>query len=247
MPRNVAIALAVLAVSVGIGVASWSGLQSHIRRLANAQSDEEKARHEVLAKPIATPSDATTKAQLFWIGSGGDTVAPVLEDMALSADPVERSQQLLRKLIADPPAPEQRTLPADSTILGFYVLADGTAVADFSDTISAEMPSGILSEKLAVDSIVDTLRANVPAIQRLKIVIHGQEVDTLAGHVDLTGFFDVSPDAPQQSADAIGPGGVADSPAGQGREQEQCRLRQLWFIRGCLINVRRKRNGFLKG
>jgi spore germination protein GerM len=214
MPRNVAIALAALALAVGIGVASWNGLQSHIRRLANAQPDEEKARHEVLAKPIATPSDATTKAQLFWIGPGGDTVAPVSEDMALSADPVQRSQQLLRKLIADPPAPEQRTLPADTVVLSFYLLPDGTAVADFSDAISSEMPSGILSEKLAVDSIVDTLRANVPAVQRLKIVVHGQEVDTLAGHVDLTGFFDVNPAVPQQSADATGAGG--DSPAGAG-------------------------------
>ena len=218
MPRNVAIVLAVLAVAVGIGVASWSGLQSHIRRLANAQSDEEKARHEVLAKPIATPTDATTKAQLFWIGPGGDTVAAVSEDMALSADPAERSQQLLRKLIADPPAPEQRTLPADTTVLGFYVLPDGTAVADFSDAISSEMPSGILSEKLAVDSIVNTLRANVPAIQRLKIVVHGQEVDTLAGHVDLIGFFDVNPAAPQQSEDAASPVGIANPPPAAGSE-----------------------------
>jgi hypothetical protein len=107
-------------------------------------------------------------------------------------------------LIAEPPAPEQRTLPADTSVLGFYVLPDGTAIADFSDAISSEMPSGILSEKLAVDSIVETLRANVPAIQRLKIVIHGQEVDTLAGNVDLTGYFDVNPGAFEQSADASG-------------------------------------------
>jgi hypothetical protein len=29
-------------------------------------------------------------------------------------------------------------------------------------------------------------------LRRLKILIHGQEVDTLAGHVDLTGFFDLN-------------------------------------------------------
>jgi hypothetical protein len=30
----------------------------------------------------------------------------------------------------------------------------------------------------------------------LKILIHGQEVDTLAGNVDLTGFFDLNIPAP---------------------------------------------------
>jgi hypothetical protein len=58
------------------------------------------------------------------------------------------------------------------------------------------MPSGILSEEIAVNSLVQTLAVNVPRLHRLKILIHGQEVDTLAGHVDLTGFFDLIPPAP---------------------------------------------------
>jgi hypothetical protein len=53
-----------------------------------------------------------------------------------------------------------------------------------------------MSEKLAVDSIARTLESNVSALRRLKILIHGQEVETLAGHVDLTGFFDLNPPGP---------------------------------------------------
>jgi hypothetical protein len=33
-------------------------------------------------------------------------------------------------------------------------------------------------------------------VKRLKILIHGQEVDTLAGHLDLTGTFPLSPAQP---------------------------------------------------
>jgi hypothetical protein len=43
-----------------------------------------------------------------------------------------------------------------------------------------------------VNSIARTLEANVPQVQRLKILIHGQEVETLAGHLDLTGTFVVN-------------------------------------------------------
>jgi hypothetical protein len=32
----------------------------------------------------------------------------------------------------------------------------------------------------------------VPQVRRLKILIHGQEVETLAGHLDLTGTFIVN-------------------------------------------------------
>jgi spore germination protein GerM len=116
--------------------------------------------------------------------------------MPLSADPVERSRQLLQALTVNLPTPGQRTIPADAALLGFYILPDGTAVADFSDALSSDMPSGILSEGIAVNSIARTLAANVPSLRRLKILIHGQEVDTLAGNVDLTGFFDLNIPAP---------------------------------------------------
>ena len=203
MGRNAKIALAGLALVVVIGLISFRSLHQRVRRLAEIQSADEKARHEVLAPPISTPTDAPARAEIFW-ASGPDTLAPVSVELPLSADRTERSKQLLRKLIADPPSPDQQTLPADATLLDFYVLPDGTAVADFSDAVAAEMPSGIMSEQLAVDSITRTLEMNVHGLRRLKILIHGQEVDTLAGNVDLTGFFDLN-SSPAPAVSAVTP------------------------------------------
>lgn len=215
MGRYVKIGLACLVIGVIVGVVSFRGLHRRVKHLAETQSADEKARHEVLAPPISTPTDVTAKAQIFW-ASGPDSVAPVEVELPLSADPVERSKQLLGKLISDPPSADQRTLPADATLADFYVLPDGTAVADFSDAVASEMPSGILSEQLAVDSIARTLEINVPGLRRLKILIHGQEVDTLAGNVDLTGFFDLNSSSPQASSSAplspSSPGGATAPP-----------------------------------
>ena len=194
MPRSLKITLAVLAILVGIGVVSFKGLRRRAQRLGELQKSEEQARQEVVAPPISTASDVTVQAKIFW-AAGPDAVAPVEVAMPLSSDPVERSKQLLQELIAKPPSPDQQTLPSDTSVLGFYVLPDGTAVADFSDAISSELPSGILSEEVAVNSITQTLATNVPSLARLRILIHGQESDTLAGHVDLTGFFDLNPGA----------------------------------------------------
>jgi hypothetical protein len=195
VPRGVKIALGLLVVAVIIGLISFRGIQRRVKRLAELQTADEKARHEILAAPITTSSDVTQAAKIYW-AAGPDRVAPVEVPLPLSASPVERCRQLLHELTVNPPTPGQRTIPADTTVMGFYILPDGTAIADFSDALSSEMPSGILSEAMAVDSITQTLESNVPTLHRLKILIHGQEVDTLAGNVDLTGFFDLNPPSP---------------------------------------------------
>lgn len=203
MPRNIKFALSILGIAVLIGLVSLRGMHQRIQHLSENQNSEDQARREVLAPPISTPTDVKEQAKIFW-AAGTDKVAPVLVELPLSADPVQRSKQVLETLISSPPTTEQRTLPADATILGFYILPDGTAIADFSDALVTEVPSGISSETAAVDSIAQTLESNVPSLHRLKILIHGQEVETLAGHVDLTGFFDLNPVPPQPPPPAQG-------------------------------------------
>jgi Sporulation and spore germination len=192
LPRNLKIALGILGIAVLLGLLSLRGLHEHIQHMSESRHSEEQARREVLAAPLATSSDVVVQAKIFW-AAGADSIAPVQVELPLSADPIQRGKQVLTELIANPPSPEQRTLPADATILGFYVLSDGTAVADFSDALVTEIPSGIASEETVVESITKTLENNVPSLRRLKILIHGQEAETLAGHVDLTGFFDLNP------------------------------------------------------
>jgi Sporulation and spore germination len=179
-----------------------------------AQPSEEQARRE-LAQPVAqNPLDPVIKAKMFWISSEDESsLAPLTVQLALSGDPVLRAKQVLNTLLAGPVDSELRTLPADAVLLAFYLLPDGTAVADFSEALATSTPSGIQSEQLAVDSIARTLEANVPKVKRLKILIHGQELDTLAGHVDLTQIFVVDTKAPQRVSISIDlPAKVASSP-----------------------------------
>ena len=153
----------------------------------------EQARRELLPPAPVTSGDPKVKAKMYW-GSRSELgkLEPVTVELPLSSDPVLRSKQILNTLLAGPVDAEARTLPPDAALLGFYLLPDGTAVADFSEALATSIPSGIESEQLAVDSIARTLAANVPQAKQLKILIHGQEVDTLAGHLDLTQPFEVS-------------------------------------------------------
>jgi hypothetical protein len=192
--RGLKTTIAILAVLVVFGLITLPSLRQAVQRISATQRTEEQARRDVMQVPVSTPTDVKVKAQMYWLSTASPaSLEATAIELPLSADPVERSKQLLVALITNAPSTSQRTLPPDALLLAFYLQPDGTGVADFSDALSAETPSGIQSEQLAVDSIVRTLGANVNVIRQLKILIHGQETDTLAGHLDLSGLFPVSP------------------------------------------------------
>ena len=174
-------------------------LKQRVKQTAKIQpQSEEQARRELTQSLTANPTEARVKARFFWASNAYDgSLAPVTIDLPLSGDPALRAKQVVNTLLAGPADPELRTLPPDAVLLAFYLLPDGTGIADFSEAMASSIPSGIESEQLAVDSITRTLAANVPQVMRLKILIHGQEVETLAGHLDLTGSFAVNSRAAQ--------------------------------------------------
>jgi spore germination protein GerM len=191
--------LSSLAAVVVIAAIYFPKLKRKVRTSAEiSQPSEEQARRELTTATPANPADPKVKVRMFWASDEDESaLSPTAIDLALSSDPVLRAKQVLNTLLAGPVNSDLRTLPADAALLAFYLLPDGTGVADFSEALGTSTPSGIQSEQLAVDSIARTLEANVPEIKRLKILIHGQEVDTLAGHLDLTQLFIVNTRAAQ--------------------------------------------------
>lgn len=82
----------------------------------------------------------------------------------------------------------------------------GVATASFSRELVERHWGGSAGELMTVYGIVHTL-AEVPGVQRVRIVIEGKPVETLAGHVDLT-----EPLAPDPTLLRTTPG----NPAGTG-------------------------------
>ena len=191
MTRWIRWVVGILCVGVIVGVIYLPVLRRRLREAAKLQQQTaEQARRELTQAVPVNPGEPRVKAKLFWASGNGDgALMDSTVELPLSNDPVLRAKQVLNTLLAGPVDADLRTLPPDAVLLAFYILPNGTAIADFSEALATATPSGIQSEQLAVDSITRTLEANVPRVQRLKILIHGQEVETLAGHLDLTGTF----------------------------------------------------------
>jgi Sporulation and spore germination len=198
MPRFWKIGVGLLALLAFAALLTFPSLLRSVLGLRRATRTEEQARRAIVP-PISTPSDTREKAQIFWLSPNSpDTLEANTLELNLSADPEQRAKQLITALIEKAPSQTQRTLPVDASLLQFYLLPDGTATADFSETLETETPSGILNEEMAIDSILRTLGANLSNVYRLKILIRGQDAETLAGHLDLSDFFPVPAQAPPQ-------------------------------------------------
>lgn len=76
--------------------------------------------------------------------------------------------------------------PADIVARGTYLLPDGTAVVDLGGaTLVNGWGTGTHNEMMAAYSLVQTLTSNFTQIKRVRLLINGQQADTLAGHIDL--------------------------------------------------------------
>jgi hypothetical protein len=184
IPRHLLIgvaALLVLVVSMGIYV-------RHIRQRA-----EEFQYATADALPVAPPASGPTETVTLYVA---DDAAGMLRarsaQIPLPGGRQQRAEELLRALLRiyqQPGAPHPLAPAAD--IRSIYLVDPGAAVIDLNAAFADQHRSGILSEQLTVNSLVETLAANVPGISRINILVEGKTRDTLAGHADLTESFDV--------------------------------------------------------
>ena len=103
----------------------------------------------------------------------------------------QRAEEFLRTLLRIYQQPgAAHPLAPSADIRGIYMVDPGAAIIDLNAAFADQHRSGILSEQLTVNSLVETLTVNVPGIQRVNILVEGKPRDTLAGHADLTEWFD---------------------------------------------------------
>ena len=101
------------------------------------------------------------------------------------ADPVGLADAIVKALIKGPEKSLLKTIPADTRLKALFITPDGTCYVDLSEAVSKNHPGGSKSELLTIYSMVNSLVLNVPQIERVQILIDGNQTTTLAGHIDL--------------------------------------------------------------
>jgi hypothetical protein len=145
------------------------------------------------ALPVTPPASGPTETVTLYVADDGiGALRAQSAKIPLPGGRQQRAEELLRALLRIYQQPgAAHSLAAASDIRSIYLVDPGVAVIDVNAAFADQHRSGILVEQLTVNSLVETLAVNVPGIRSVSILVEGKPRDTLAGHADLTQFFDV--------------------------------------------------------
>jgi spore germination protein GerM len=148
-----------------------------------------------LPKPSAAPAATVTApaptetahitATLYYGSSDGRALVPVRRDVPAATSVVDQGRQILGVQFQDAPQPYVQVIPKGTKLRAFYVTERGEAFVDLSGDVVSAHPGGSLTELLTIYAIVNAVTTNLPAVQRVQLLVEGKEVDTIAGHVDV--------------------------------------------------------------
>jgi hypothetical protein len=184
IPRHLKIGVAILLVAV-------LGLSTYVWRLKRHAAGPPAAVEPAhVAPPVTGPREQVT---LYVAYDDPGILVARGASIPLPQGRQERAQEVLQALLARYLEEDSsHPLPAGSEIRNVYLVDPGMAVVDVNAALADRHRSGVLVEELTIISLVQTLSANVPGINRVKILVEGKERETLAGHADLTNLFDTA-------------------------------------------------------
>lgn len=146
------------------------------------------------SRPIAPPvSGPTEQVSLFVAQDDDGSLRAETALIPLPSGRQQRAEELLRALLTiylDKSSPHPLAPGAD--VRSVFLVDPGLVVIDLNAAFADGHRSGILVEELTVASLIHTISANIPGVLRVKILVEGKERETLAGHADLSCFYDVT-------------------------------------------------------
>lgn len=153
-------------------------------------------------RPGRTPSTVGTaadsagagvrSARLYFASSSGDSLVAEPRELIEAASLHDRVATLVAELDRGPRGGGVAALPAGTSVLHVFLDDHGFLTLDLSRAFQQGFRGGAGAEYLAIASLVRTLGANLPEVQRIRIVCGGEPLQTLGGHLPLDQPLDVS-------------------------------------------------------
>lgn len=187
IPRHLQFAVGLLLI--GVLVAGGYMLELRRREQAKIKALPAAASSRPLPAPAAGPAEPV-KLVVAYDDDG--LLVPKQASVALPQEPGNRVKEVLRTLLAvytERPSPHP--IKEDADIKNVYLVNGDLCVVDLNSAFAAGHRSGILVEQFTLASMVETIAANFPRIQKVKFLVEGQERETLAGHADLMTTYEV--------------------------------------------------------
>ncbi len=179
---------ALVAITALAAIAFGIGVMTGLNRLLTRPTLDAVVVDPSVAPGAAPPAAAVPriKATLYFQSEDGLHLVATEREVPLAEGAVAQARSILEaQLSAEPAAPLASTIPKGTVLRGIFVSDRKEVFVDLDPSIRTAHPGGTLQELMTVYTIVNAVLTNLPDLTEVQILIGGQEVDTLAGHVDL--------------------------------------------------------------
>jgi spore germination protein GerM len=135
-------------------------------------------------------ADGSRTIDLYFPGREGGMATETRE--ILGGETLEDDvRRTVEELIRGPSEEGVRPLPSTTRLLSVFWDGDGEIALNFSDDLRTDHPGGSEAELATVRCLIRTVAANFAAVERVRLLVDGDPVATLAGHVDLSRALNV--------------------------------------------------------
>jgi spore germination protein GerM len=193
--KNILLAAGVAVVLIGIAVwgTMWILRQPLPERTADAEaqvppgfgdppptlaSEAPTAEAPTNDEPVAA---GRIQVKLYVLARSGRELATETEEILYSPSLQQQAKEVVRLLLR-----RSGAIPRGVSLRELFITSQGVAYLDLSQELVSNHPGGSSAEELTVFSLSQTLIANFPAVKTVRILVEGREIQTIAGHLDLT-------------------------------------------------------------
>jgi germination protein M len=133
--------------------------------------------------PALGPQVQQAQRALFYPSGEDQLLSSVQVPVALAGNAQEDMEAVVRRLIVGPPGVGQTQAFLEHSDVRSVFMLGSEAVVDLTGPVRSG--AGSDTEVARVYGVVQTLQANFPEVRSVRILVDGQEVESLMGHVDL--------------------------------------------------------------
>jgi hypothetical protein len=96
------------------------------------------------------------------------------------------AEAVVREFLRGPENSPESYVPEGVELLGIYPGNDGILYIDLSSELRINFRGDALAEFLLLRGLYESLVSNVYGVEGVKVIIEGEEVDSIGGHVSIT-------------------------------------------------------------
>ena len=144
------------------------------------------------APSLADNSANRKQVVLLYPSEKDGLLAPFASAVEISETPQQEMTGLLRAYLSTVPGGNMvNPFPERTSLRAFYLEENGRAVVDLDQW--AFEGGGTDTETYRIYGMINTICYNYPEIRSVKVLVDGQERETLLGHIDLLNYIPPEP------------------------------------------------------